>query len=246
MYRQRLEQTRAKSKEASNLKEVMLAYHDFQQQAFPPEKQALAAQLSDWQSDRLKSSHQDLYKQPEYRMGIDFLLTELYSAKDFSARDRDLERIFPKLVKLLPKKILQTVAHLVELNLLTQQLDYELAECHFIALKCNNISEESYCEAYRQCNNLASRERQLELVAEAGQMLSKHSSNSMLRFSLNITEGPAEMAGLEALHSFILRGFKAFNSMQNVDDLMHTLIRRESQILSQIYSGHSAPFSTSG
>jgi hypothetical protein len=242
MYRQRLEQTRAKSKEASALKALMLAYHDHQTQQVPPETQALIAQLTDWQSARLTTSHQDLYQQPEYRSGIDFLLTELYSAKDFSARDRDLERVFPKLVKLLPNKIIQTVAHLVELNLLTQQLDRELAHYHFITLNYDRIDEASYCEAFRRCGNMEGRTRQLELVSEAGKMLSKHSKNSMIRFSLNITEGPAEMAGLEALHSFILRGFGAFNSMQNVDTLMQTLIHRESQILSQIHEGNRTPF----
>lgn len=241
MYRQRLEQTKTKSQEAGHLKTLMLAYHDHQQQVISPTQASLVQQLSDWQSARLKRSHQDLYQNSQYRTGIDFLLTELYSAQDVSARDRDLERIFPKLVKLLPNKILLTVAHLVELNLLTQKLDQELSECHFSTLKFETISDDSYCEAFRHCNNLAERQHQLELVQQAGDMLNKHSRNSVLRFSLSLSEGPAEMAGLSALHGFIQRGFNAFHSMQDVDTLMQTLLQRESQILSQICQGSRAP-----
>lgn len=242
MYRDRLEQTPTSSPEAKRLQAVMLRYHDHSNKDRTEQETQALAKLAEWQTQRLKVTHADLYDDKNYQTGIDFLLTELYSAKDFSARDRDLERIFPKLVKLLPRKLLNTVANLVELNLLTQKLDEALCTQLISKILTSELNEALYCEAYRQSDHFSLRQEQLKLVAEAGRLLSRHAKSSVLRFSLNVTRKPAENAGLEALHSFLLRGFDAFYSMQNVEILIDTLIQRESQILSRVYEGHPKPF----
>jgi len=200
------------------------------------------SKLALWQSARLKHTHQDLYASANYQKGLEFLFTDLYSAEDFSHRDRDLERIFPKMVKLLPNAVLETVTLLVELNLLTQTLDQNLANALFNVLKLEEIDELGYCEAYRHCDNLSQRAYQIELTSELGNKLDKYARSSMINFSLKITETPAEMAGLSALHNFLMKGFSAFHSMKAVKPLMATLTERESAILKQIYAGHPAPF----
>jgi len=243
MYRERIETTPAKSEEAKRLKTLMLEYNDHQSQTRPVEIDTMKAALATWQTDRLKMTHSDLYHDENFQNGIDFLLQELYGAKDFSARDRDLERIFPKLIKLLPNKLIHTVSNLVELNLLTQQLDEKLAIA-MLELNANpmQIIEQTYVLSYAKGSDFSERQRQLELVSQAGQLLDKHARNPLLRFSLNVSERPANKAGLAALHSFLVRGFDAFYAMTNVNNLMQTLIQRESQILSRIYEQHPTPF----
>lgn len=242
MYRERIALTPAKSAEAQRLKKLMLDYHDYQQTPRHPELPELKAQLADWQSTRLKSTHSDLYNNLNFKDGIDFLLQELYGAEDFSARDRDLERIFPKLIKLLPVSLLGTVSNLVELNLLTQRLDDALAETLYLHNQSEEIDEYVYVRAYKLASPREDRLRQLVLVERAGELLDRHARNPVLRFTLAVSERPARRAGLRALHSFLMRGLDAFYAMSDVDLLMQTLIDRESRILSRIYEDHTQPF----
>jgi len=242
MSRDKIQNTKISSKTALKLKEVMLAYHDFQIEKQQYELSQELIQLTHWQSERLKHTHQDLYSAPNYTQGLKFLFDELYSAQDFSGRDRDLERIFPKMIKLLPNAVIDTVSLLVELNLLTQKLDHELASTLFHTLSYVDINEQNYCEAYRHCNNQVQRTHQIKLTSTLGEKLDKYARSSIINFSLKITETPAEMAGLSELHAFIMRGFGSFHSMKGVKELMGTLTQRESQILDNIFIGHERPF----
>lgn len=242
MSRDKLIHTNASSSAARRLKEAMLKYHDFRQLDKPTDIEHHLAKLAHWQSERLKASHQDYYQSHDYQNGLSFLFTDLYSTEDFSDRDRDLERIFPKMVKLLPKKILETVSLLVELNLLTQELDQKLAEWIFVKHANNELNEQIYCEGYRACNNHGKRLYQIQLTSELGKKLDKYARSSVILFTLRMTEGAAEMAGLQALHQFLMNGFEAFHSMKDVGKLMDTLSKRETDFLNTIYQGSSKPF----
>ena len=242
MSRDKIQNTKTSNSTALKLKNIMLAYHDFQIEKQPQVSDKELTQLTLWQSERLKSTHHDLYHERNYTNGLKFLFDELYSAQDFSGRDRDLERIFPKIIKLLPKTVISTVSLLVALNLLTQRLDRELAHAIFHQLNHTEINERSYCEAYIYCNNQEQRLYQIKLTAELGDKMDKYARSSLITFSLKITEKPAEMAGLSELHAFIMRGFTAFHSMRNIQTLMNTLTQRESIVLDKIFTGQQSPF----
>ena len=242
MSRDKLLKANASSPAARRLREVMLKYHDFQIQKKPSNIDHHLAKLAHWQSERLKSSHRDYYQSHDFQNGLSFLFTDLYSTEDFSDRDRDLERIFPKMIKLLPKNILETVSLLVELNLLTQELDEKLAEWIFVKHANSELNEAVYCEAYRACNNHGERLYQIQLTSELGKKLDKYARSSVILFTLRMTEGAAEMAGLQALHQFLMKGFEAFHSMKDVATLMETLSKRETDFLDKIYQGSSTPF----
>jgi hypothetical protein len=242
MYRERILNTKTHHPAAIRLKDAMIEYHDFQNTRETKNLTTQLAKLSQWQSERLKHSHKDLYYSPLYQEGLSFLFTDLYSDTDFSDRDRDLERIFPKMVKLLPNSVLETVSLLVELNMLTQMLDQDLATKLFIDLSHTTINEQNYCEAYLLCNNEQKRAYQIKLTKELGKKLDKYARSQVILFSLKLSKGAAESAGLGALHHFLRTGFKAFHSMQNIDMLMHKIALRETQFLSEIMSKNTSPF----
>lgn len=242
MYRERILNTKTNHPAAIRLKDAMIEYHDFQNTRQNQDLSLQLAKLSQWQSERLKHSHRDLYYSPLYQEGLAFLFTDLYSDTDFSDRDRDLERIFPKMVKLLPNSVLETVSLLVELNMLTQMLDQDLAEKLFVDLSQTNIDEQNYCEAYRRCNNEQKRAYQIKLTEELGKKLDKYARSQVILFSLKLSKGAAESAGLGALHNFLSMGFKAFHSMHNIDMLMHKIALRETQFLNKIMSNNAHPF----
>jgi hypothetical protein len=242
MYQERIQQINAKTPAEIRLKQVLIDYHHFQNVLTHPTTTEQLNRLSDWQCERLKASHHDLYQSPQYRAGLEFLFSDLYAAQDFSDRDRDLERIAPKLIKLLPEKVIGTVALLIELNLETQILDRALAQLLVAQIDANIIDEASYCAAYLDCNNKAQRLKQLALIEQAGEMLNKYARSNMIQFSLKVSKSPAEMAGLSALHGFIYRGFSAFHSMQDIPTLMRTLLARERLVLDNIFNEHPTPF----
>lgn len=242
MSREKILNTEASSPAAIRLKEVMLAYHDFQLRQSESHQNPELIQLTEWQSSRLKRTYQDLYDSPEYAEGLKFLLSDLYSANDFTSRDRDLERILPKMVKLLPNQVIDTLSTMVELNLLTQMLDQQLADAIFRHFNHTSIDEYNYCEAYRHCNNVERRQHQLQLISDVGKNLDRYARSNALLLLLKVSEIPAEIAGLKAIHSFLLRGLSAFHSMQDVNVLMETIAERETQILNNIYRKAPQPF----
>jgi hypothetical protein len=242
MSRDKIQNTKTSNHTALKLKNVMLSYHDFQIENHDSITSKELTQLTFWQSERLKRTHHDIYYAKNYTQGLSFLFDELYCAQDFSGRDRDLERIFPKIIKLLPKTIIETVSLLVELNLLTQKLDHKLAHVIFNILNYTDINEQNYCEAYRYCKNQEQRKYQIKLTSELGAKMDKYARSSLINFSLKITETPAEMAGLNELHAFIMRGFAAFHSMKGIQTLMNTLTQRESVVLDNIFTGQERPF----
>ncbi|MDX1633309.1 MAG: hypothetical protein R3280_01600 [Marinobacter sp.] len=248
MYRQRLAGTPVTTDSARRLQNRLLSYHDFRQhKSQHPLARGLAA-LGDWQAARLRHTHADLYHQPGYHQGLEFLLTDLYAPAGMTRRDDNLDRIFPRIVKWLPENLQDTLAGLVELNHVTQRLDLTLLEnlaalgLPAADLTIGALDDQTYCEAFR-AGDPDERERQIALVAEVGQQLDRYVRNRSLGWLLSMSRAPAEMAELSDLHSFMYRGYRAFQAMERVDRLIKEVVRRESEVMARILAGHPAPFS---
>lgn len=243
MYRQRLVATAVHSDNARQLQHWLLAYHDFRQHPNQQSLQPQSTQVAHWQAIRLKQTHHDLYQNPGYQQGLEFLLSDLYAPAEISGRDDNVDRVFPKMVKWLPDHQLRTLARLVELNLLTQQLDHNLAiQLQKHQVDATELATEDYCLAYRQANDHIERMRQIELIADVGHRLDHYVRNRTLGWLLSMGRGPAEMAGLQDLHSFLHRGYSAFRCMDNVGRLIDRLVRREQQIMDNILAQQPQPF----
>lgn len=243
MYRERLATTEVTTPSARRLQEVLLAYHDFRQHKSRHSLLDSAFVLAQWQAERLRQTHQDLYNHPGYHTGLEFLLTDLYAPTNNARRDDNIDRVFPKMVKWLPDNQLETFAGLMELNLLTQRLDLDLVE----VLAAGNetlrgLTETAYCDAIRASNRTEERSRQIALVAEVGRQLDRYVRNRTLGWLLAISRGPAEMADLTDLHSFLHRGYSAFRGMGDVNLLIDRLVARENRVLENILTRQPEPF----
>src|SRR5438067_4383598 len=75
-----------------------------------------------WQARRLRQTYADLAVQARYVDAIEFFQNDLYGNTDFARRDADLARVVPLMVRMLPEKVIETVAHAVELNALSHEL----------------------------------------------------------------------------------------------------------------------------
>ncbi|WP_138438699.1 FFLEELY motif protein [Marinobacter alexandrii] len=243
MYRKRLVATEVTTDNGRLLRHLLLAYHDFRQHKAAHPLLADTVEVADWQAQRLKTTHQDLYEHPGYHTGLEFLLSDLYAPSAMTGRDDNIDRVFPKMVKWLPDHLLGTLARLVELNLITQQLDLELAEqLREAQIPADSLTVAQYCEAFRQSRQLPLRGRQLELIEDVGLQLDRYVRNRTLGWLLSMTKAPADMAGLADLHGFMHRGFMAFRAMDDVDSLIERLVSREQRVMDNILAGHSEPF----
>lgn len=240
MPRSKLVAVNPRGHQARRLQDNLLAYHDFRSYRDSDPLRADIDSLGRWQAERLKRTHKDLYRSAEYRQGLDFLLEDLYAPRAFAQRDDDFERVFPTMVRLLPEATLETVADLVELNLLTQQLDRQLVHTLHREMGAPALDRATYAEAFRR-DDPASRRRQIQLVADIGADLQRYVDSRTLRIALRMTERAAEMAGVGDLHHFLTRGFQVFREMRGVDRLLDIIVRRETWILEQILAGAPLP-----
>ena len=199
--------------------------------------------LVEWQSARIGKTYADLAANPRYRLAVEFFMQELYGPRDFSRRDHDLERVSPVLVRMLPAKVLRTVAVAVELNALSQELDNQLLgqlrseSCDFDRLDVNR-----YASAYRNCGNQDLRRLQIELTRELGEDLDRVVRKPLIRKALKLMRPAAELAGFGDLQSFLEMGFGAFRGMNGAEEFLNIIIDRESRILRRIFDAHPAPF----
>lgn len=245
-YRHKLIQTRPRSANARRLQQLLLTYNHFRQERRNHPLSELIDALGQWQAARLRATHRDLYRMPRYREGLDFLLDDLYAPRNFSRRDDDVDRIFPTLVRILPESALHTLSELVELNLISQQLDLTLAQSlhHHLGVdkpQMARLSYADYARGYRFCGDHNKRMRQIELVGGIGRDLERYVTNRALRMALRASERPAAMAGLEELHRFIREGCRVFRAMDGVDELLERVVARENWLLGQMLAGHPLP-----
>lgn len=247
MFRKRLVATPVRSESARQLQSRLLAYHDFRYSKANHPLAGYQAALAQWQSERLKTTHADLYRHPSYHQGLAFLLSDLYTPVADNRRDDDIDRVFPKMIKWLPDSLLDTFASMVELNHVTQQLDLSLLEQLVqTGVNLDFLHQEAYCAAFRATGSIDSRECQISLIAKVGSQLDRYVKSRSVGWLLGMSRGPADMAGLEDLHAFLHRGYSAFQSMDRVEVLINEVVARERQVLAQILAGAREPFSVTG
>lgn len=242
MSKEKLLSVKPRSDVTRHLQSLLIDYHHFRMARRHSPLLEKVAELEQWQGNRLKHTHQDLYEHPRYREALDFLLHDLYTPTQFARRDDDLERIFPVMVKLVPESALGTVARLVELNLLTQRLDLAVTTAWQEHYGGAPLTESLYAQCFRESHSLADRLSQVDMVRNIGEELESYVRSRFLTISLGMTQGAANVAGLGQLHRFISRGMAAFRGMGKVSPLLETLSERETALMTRIHEGEDAPF----
>jgi hypothetical protein len=194
--------------------------------------------LGAWQSRRLGATYADLAAMPRYADAIAFFQSDLYGG-DFARRDADLARVVPLMVRMLPERVIATVAQAMELNALSQELDRLL----LAALPGSTaLTVAQYCRAFRAMGHRDLRVRQVDLIVEIGRGLDGVVRKPFIHAALSMMRTPARLAGLGVLHDFLERGFDAFHRMEGAAEFLATIDRRERELFDRIFAGDDAPF----
>jgi hypothetical protein len=210
------------------------------ERASDPIRSEALRRLADWQSRRLASTYADLAAQPRYAPAIAFFESDLYGGSDFSRRDTDLARVVPLLVRMLPERVIATIADAMELNALSQDLD-RVVLMH-LPRADGRFTVAEYCRAFRHADNLPARRRQIALTIEIGRALDHYVQKPLIRGALTMMRRPAHVAGFGALQDFLERGFNAFHRMRGADHFLATIEMREAALIDAIFAGRNDPF----
>lgn len=187
--------------------------------------------LKEWQAGRLAATYADLLASERYRPAAEFFLSDLYGPKDFRSRDEELARVVPVMVRVLPARALLTLLEAVKMDMLSESLDTDMVLALRKTHREGDIDLPAYVAAYRACGRREDREQQIALVDRIGKTLDRLTRMPLIRVSLRLMHGPAHLAGLGELHSFLQRGFDAFSFMNGADEFLAIVTARETALM---------------
>lgn len=192
--------------------------------------------LREFQSARLAATHADLLAHPRYQQAARFFLSDLYSPKDLSARDAEVERVLPIMTNVLPLSGLRALGLAAELDALSERFDTAMTEALGARLD-SPLRQADYAGAWRQVGDRAGRMHQIALIRATGDMLDGIAHKPGLRTLLKTMRKPAQLAGLGELQGFLERGFDAFRSMRRADEFLDLVIEREQRLADALFDG---------
>lgn len=202
-----------------------------------PDLLARVQALKAYQQRRFAQTYADLLAHPRYEAATRFFLHELYGPDDYRQRDAQFARVIPTLTRVFPEEVVDTVAKLARLHALSERMDTCMAE----HLMSPDITPTGYGIAWRACGEPGSRQQQIDLTMAVGEALDKLTRKPLLRQTLRLMRGPAQMAGLGALQSFLESGFDTFRAMRGAGEFLGLVRQREEALASSLFAGGSGP-----
>ena len=215
----------------SLLKELRAVDAERARRAADPELEARVQALKAWQQRRFAHTYADLLANPRYEAATRFFLQELYGPGDYRQRDAQFARVIPTLTRLFRAEVVDTVAKLARLHALSERLDTAMAE-HLLS---PDITAREYGIAWRACGEPDARQLQIALTMAVGEALDRLTRKPLLRQSLKLMRGPAQMAGLGALQNFLESGFDTFKAMRGAAEFLSTVRQREDTLARALF-----------
>jgi hypothetical protein len=231
--------------ERTHLKHAIARRLFWRGRVFDPERAGNASprlsELRAWQAKRLEASFADVLADPKMHSAGRFFLSDLYGDQDFTGRDRDVDRIMPIMVHLMPESLLRAARDAIELHALSHALDLRMVHALGSA-KRGRIDTAAYAKAYREVGLMRLRSRQIGLIMAVGRSLDAAVQRHGVHRLLKASRLPARMAGLSELQAFLERGFEAFAQLDGADRFLQRVERGEHEVSRRLYTGHPDPF----
>lgn len=197
--------------------------------------------LQAFQLSRLKRTYADLATQPQYQAAVVFFLDELYGGLHFRERDRQVEKVLPTMVRLLPDHMLGALADAFRLQGLSIELDIRLCR-EMQDQEIGTLDDERYAAIYRVVPR-PQREEQLRLIHALGLALCRLVRHRVVLFLIRAMRAPAHAAGFGPLQQFLESGLSAFRAMGDGGPaFVQTIQEREARVMRRLYAGIEDPF----
>jgi hypothetical protein len=232
------------------LRERVLRRLAWQRAVYDPEleprnRDPRLAELQRWQMHRLAAGFQRFLDTDDSRPAAEFFLSDLYGDQDFSGRDSDVARVLPKMLRFLPEAMIATAGDAIALSALSHAFDLRMAARLSKTLKRKqSIDADGYADAYRSVGNPRLRRAQLALIGDIGEALADAVRKPALWSLLRMSRLPAKLAGLDALQSFLERGFGAFRLLDDAHGFVREIVAQENEVSRRLFAGDPNPFAT--
>ncbi len=199
--------------------------------------------LQAWQARRLERSFAAFRADPSRRAAAEFFLADVYGDQDFRQRDADIARVVPRMQKVLPAALLETLAGGIALAALSHALDLRVAQAlQALAPQPGALDVALYARAYRQAGHRRLRALQIRLIGEVGQGLADALRMPGVGRLLRLSRLPARAAGLGALQSFLERGFAAFAELDDAEAFIADICVGETRVMQRLFAAEMDPF----
>ena len=192
-------------------------------------------QFTRWQLDYMLPYFSDLLEPEGYAEAVDFIVSDL-AGVGVSARDRDIERAAPVIVRSLPTHPLETAVAAVELN--ARVLEINLGICRRLLVDDELpaiIDEADYFAACREVSSFDECMELVHLAVELGETLKKLVRVPLIGGLLRTMRKPAHAAGFGALQEFLETGYLTFRRISDIDHFLEHLQLRMAQVFERIY-----------
>jgi hypothetical protein len=186
-----------------------------------------------WQAARLARTYADLRLDPLAGEALGFFLSDLYGPQDLTRRDQDVARAWRLLKHALPPRMLAVLSMAIELDVLSTELDLELAA----RLPPGPLTDQAYAQAYRAVGRPKARRRQIGLIVAIGSALAHAVRNPLVGLTLHAAHGPARLAGFAVLQDFLERGYEAFRKLPRPARLLTAIEQRETHLMEMLLAG---------
>ena len=190
--------------------------------------------LQVFQSNRLRREYVALSKMPQYTAVGEFFFTEMYGPRDFSRRDSEAQRL-QHFLHIVPGVAAEDVEEVLRLLELTNQLDNQMARLMQVRETGLKFSEAVYEQAYRDLENYDERFEQLKLVDRCLHNVFRISRHGLIGRALRGAGIIVRIAGIGAIHQFLLKGYDAIRPVREIDTFANTIYKHELKRLNQIY-----------
>ncbi|QDL56051.1 FFLEELY motif protein [Rhodoferax aquaticus] len=174
-------------------------------------------QIKQLQARRFEGTYRDLLRSEDFGDAARFFLTELYAAKDYSARDQQFSRIAKTIEKVFPASVIQTATQMASVHCLTEELDQAMGAC-WLEQPLDRDPVSRYIDCWRFVGARHERSTQLLGVLKLGKDLTQLTNTVGLSTLLKLMRRPAHLAGLESLQTFLETGFETFKTMSRCND----------------------------
>ena len=175
-----------------------------------------------WQTAYMMPYYSEFEANRETATAVEFVFSDLVGA-GISARDADLARVIPVMIRLLPDKALAALASATKLNARTLEVNLEICRNLFSQYGTSTgISERDYCEVFRQS------------TIALGHSLERLVRSPLLGMTLRTMHAPAHAAGFGAMQDFLEQGYTTFHAIENVDFFLNRLAVRMTKVFTRI------------
>ena len=191
--------------------------------------------VQDFQVRRLKRDFRDLRMSEEYGPFSEFFATEIYSARDFTERNESFRKLTGQFRHLLGDEIYHGLIGLLDLHMLTDELDEVVAKRILTDGLPLSFTETQYEKIYRDLDNYDERVRQIEMIIESLHFTHHVSQQALIGMVLKSAKVATGLFSKDRTVGVLEHAYSTLKNIKDITYLSSEVHRREIGRLDRIY-----------